>query len=75
VYGLKGFKIEQEAKTILGELSQVQDKFGKFYTDYGIVGKHLSSALGKYNDTLKDADKLNDQVGRITGHKTELIGE
>ncbi|MCL1836457.1 MAG: DNA recombination protein RmuC [Treponema sp.] len=75
VYGLKGFKIEQEAKTILGELSQVQDRFGKFYTDFSLVGKHLSNALGKYNDSSKSAEKLNDQVGRITGNKTELLGE
>jgi len=75
VYGLKGFKIEQEAKTILGELSQVQDKFGKFFNDYSLVGKHLSSAIGRYNDTEKHAEKLNDQINKITGQRTELIGE
>jgi len=75
VYGLKGFKIEQEAKTILGELSQIQNKFGKFFTEYSQVGKHLSNAIGKYNDTEKSAEKLNDQVNRITGQRTELIGE
>jgi len=75
VYGLKGFKIEQQAKTILGELSRVQERFQKFYTDYNLVGKHLSNAISKYNDTEKGAEKFNDQVGRITGQKTELIGE
>jgi DNA recombination protein RmuC len=73
VFGLKGLKIEQEAKTILGELSQVQDKFGKFFADYSLVGKHISNALGKFNDSTKNADKLNDQIGRITGQKSELI--
>ena len=73
VYGLKGFKIEQEAKTILGELSQVQEKFVKFFADYSLVGKHLSNAIGKYNDSSKSAEKLNDQVNKITGQKTELI--
>lgn len=75
VYGLKGFKIEQEAKTILGELSKVQDRFLKFYSDYNLVGKHLANALGKYNDSEKSAEKINDQVSRITGQKTELIGD
>ena len=73
VFGLKGLKIEQEAKTILGELSQVQDKFGKFFTDYSLVGRHLSNAAGKFNDSAKGAEKLNEQIGRITGQKTELI--
>ena len=75
VYGLKGFRIEQEAKTILGELSRVQEKFGKFFTEYGLVGKHLSNALVKFNDSEKNAEKLNDQINRITGQQTELIGD
>jgi DNA recombination protein RmuC len=75
VYGLKGFRIEQEAKTILGELSGVQDKFGKFYAEYNLVGKHLSNALGKFNDSEKNAEKLNDQINRITGQRTELIAD
>lgn len=73
VFGLKGLKIEQEAKTILGELSQVQDRFGKFFADYSLVGKHINNAIGKYNDSAKGAEKLSEQIGRITGHKTELI--
>jgi len=75
VFGLKGLKIEQEAKTILKDISQVQDRFGKFFTDYSLVGKHLSSAINKYNDTEKSAEKLNEQVIRLTGQKTDFIEE
>jgi DNA recombination protein RmuC len=75
VFGLKGLKIEQEAKTILGELSQIHDKFGKFFSDYSLVGKHINNALGKFNDSAKGAEKLNDQINRITGQKTELVEE
>ena len=73
VFGLKGLKIEQEAKTILGELSQIQDKFGKFFSDYSLVGKHLSMAANKFSDTEKRAEKLNEQINRVTGQRTELI--
>ncbi|MCL1958649.1 MAG: DNA recombination protein RmuC [Spirochaetes bacterium] len=72
-FGLKGLTIEQEAKTILGDIAQVQDRFGKFFADYSLVGKHITNALGKYNDSSKNAEKLNDQMGRLTGQKTELI--
>jgi DNA recombination protein RmuC len=75
VFGLRGLKIEQEAKTILGELSQVQDRFGKFFADYSLVGKHISSAVNKYADSEKSAGKINDQINKITGNKTELIAE
>jgi len=74
-FGLKGLTIEQEAKTILGDIAQVQDRFGKFFADYSLVGKHITNALGKYNDSAKSAEKLNDQMGRLTGKKTDLIEE
>ncbi|MCL2265293.1 MAG: DNA recombination protein RmuC [Treponema sp.] len=73
VFGLKGLKIEQEAKTILGEISQIQDRFGKFYADYSLVGRHINNALGKFNDSAKGAEKLNDRINGITGQKTELL--
>jgi DNA recombination protein RmuC len=72
-FGLNGMKIEQEAKMILGELAQIQNKFAKFYEDYSVVGKHLNNAIGKYNDTTKSADKFNERVSGLTKQKTELI--
>ncbi len=66
------YGVEQEAKTILGELSQIQDRFGKFFTDYSLVGKHISNALGKFNDSTKGAEKLNEKINKITGQKNEL---
>ena len=71
-YGLKGFQIEQQTKTIIGELSQVQDKFSRFYTDFSLVGKHISNASQKYDETVKKAEKFNDQITKVTGNKLEL---
>jgi DNA anti-recombination protein RmuC len=72
-FGLRGLNVEQEAKAILGELSHIQDRFGKFFTDYSLVGKHLTTVINKYADTEKSAGKLNEQIGKVTGQKTELI--
>lgn len=73
VFGLKGLQIEQQAKIIMGELSKVQINFGKFYSDFTVIGTHLKNATSKYEDSLKKAEKFNDQIGKITGIKTELI--
>jgi DNA recombination protein RmuC len=73
VYGLKGFKIEQQAKTIIGELSNVQTSFGKFYEDFTLVGKHLGNASAKYEESVKKAEKFNDKIGQVTGNKLELV--
>lgn len=73
VYGLKGFRIEQQAKVIMGELSNVQSSFNKFYDDFTLVGKHLGNATSKYEESLKKAEKFNDKIGQITGNKFDLI--
>lgn len=73
VYGLKGFRIEQRAKVIMGELSNVQSSFNKFYDDFTLVGKHLGNATSKYEESLKKAEKFNDKIGQITGNKFDLI--
>lgn len=73
VYGLKGFKIEQQAKTIIGELTSVQQAFGNFYTDFTMVGKHLNNATSRFNDSLRRADKLNDKITKITGVDIDLV--
>jgi DNA recombination protein RmuC len=72
-YGLKGFRIEQQAKLIIGELSKVQDSFGDFYGDFTLIGRHISNASKKFDDSLKKADRFNDKVSRITGLKMDLI--
>jgi DNA recombination protein RmuC len=72
-YGLKGFRIEQQAKLIIGELSKVQDSFGDFYGDFTLIGRHISNASKKFDDSMKKADRFNDKVSRITGLKMDLI--
>lgn len=73
VYGLKGMKIEQQAKLILEELSTVQSAFAKFYGDFTLIGKHLNYAISKYNESLKTADRFNDKLSQITGAKHDLL--
>ncbi|MBN2325261.1 MAG: DNA recombination protein RmuC [Spirochaetes bacterium] len=74
VFGLKGFRIEQQAKTIIGELSKVQSTFSEFYGDFSVLGRHIKNASAKYDDTIRRADRFSEQVGRITGVQRR-IGE
>jgi DNA recombination protein RmuC len=73
VLGLKGFKIEQQAKLILAELSKVQSSFSDFFSDFSLVGKHIKNAIAKYDDSAKKAERFNDRISEITGVRTELI--
>jgi DNA recombination protein RmuC len=73
ILGLKGFKIEQQAKLIMSELTRVQTSFSDFYADFSLIGRHLKNAESKFEETAKKADKFNDRIAGITGVKTELL--
>jgi DNA recombination protein RmuC len=65
-YGLRGFRIEQQAKTIIGELAKVQDAFSAYSEDFTLLGKHIKNAAGKFDDCQKKADRFSERVSRIT---------
>jgi DNA recombination protein RmuC len=65
-YGLKGFQIEAQAKTIIGDLGKVKSDFDKFFIDFQLVGKHIENAGNKYKDCEKRADYFSDKVARLT---------
>jgi DNA recombination protein RmuC len=71
--GLKGFKIEQQARVIMTELARVQGAFRDFYGDFILVGKHLKNAAGKFDESLRKAERFNDRIGEITGIKRDLV--
>ncbi|UCB46513.1 MAG: DNA recombination protein RmuC [Spirochaetota bacterium] len=73
VFGLKGFRIEQQAKEIIGELTKVQSSFRNFYADFSVVGRHIKNASSKFDDSMKRADNFNEQITKLTGVKTELV--
>jgi len=74
VFGLRGFQIEEKAKIIMSQLSQVQKGFSDFYGDFQLLGKHLGNAQGKYDESVKRVTRLHGKIGEITGDKGELDG-
>jgi DNA recombination protein RmuC len=72
VYGLKGFKIEQQAWQIVNQLTALQNNFSDFYKEFTIIGRHLDNASGKFRDCQKKAERFHDKVSEITGLKVDL---
>lgn len=72
VFGLKGLKVEQEAKKIVGELSDIQDKFAKFYSEYNKVSQYLNNATKSLDNTNKKANTLNISLSKVTDSRPEL---
>ena len=73
-FGLKGLKIEQQTKEILKNLVKVQDGFAHFYADFSLLGKHISNASGKYDETARKAEKFHERLANFTGVPAEIPG-
>ncbi len=63
--GLRGMKIEQKTQEILQYIGTLRQDFGKFAEDFTTVGKHLSNAKTKYDDSNRRLDKLSNRFEQI----------
>lgn len=57
--GLRGLKVEENAKAILKGLSGLGVEMGKFQEEFNIVGSHLGNAAGKYAEAQKRLEKVS----------------
>jgi len=63
--GLKGLKVEENAKSILKSLSALEIEIDKFKEEFNILGSHLINANTKYADSQKRLDKVSDKLENI----------
>lgn len=69
--GLKGMKIQQQAQDILRHLSQIRQDFGKFNTDFAMIGSHLTNAKNRYDDSQRRLDKFSNRLEQIDTASTD----
>ncbi len=66
--GLRGLRIEQNAREILGALARLQGDLGRFREHFETLGRHVTNAKNKYDEastTLARLEtKLEDAAGR-----------
>lgn len=70
--GLRGLEVEQNARLILEQLGRLRGDFGRFKDDFSTLGKHLSSARSKYEDTEKRLVRFEDKL-MMTGDQSEKL--
>jgi DNA recombination protein RmuC len=56
--GLQGLQIEKNAERILKQLSQMDTDFSKVEEDFQTLGRHLTNARGKYDETQQKLDQF-----------------
>jgi DNA recombination protein RmuC len=67
--GLKGLKVEENAKNILKSLSALGIEIDKFKEEFNTLGSHLTNANSKYLDSQKRLDKVADKLVNIQDAK------
>lgn len=70
--GLRGMQIEERAKEILADLSRLQTDYVKVTESYEVLGKHITNASSKYEETSRLIGKFGDKVDQIED-KTEPV--
>ncbi len=65
--GLRGLKVEEEAKQIMENLAHIGLGLDAFYGDYEVLGKHLSNARTKYDDGDRKLNSFRDSLERLSG--------
>lgn len=60
--GLRGLRVEESARQILGLLGHLQGDLGRFREDFRIVGRHLGNAASAYDAADKRLEKLADRL-------------
>ena len=60
--GLRGLKVEENAKAILKSLGALAIETDKFKEDFNILGNHLVNANTKYADAQKRLDRVSDRL-------------
>ncbi len=63
--GLRGMKIQEQAKDILEHLGQLHQDFVNFSDDFSVIGKHLTNARNKYDESTRRLDKITNRLDQI----------
>lgn len=65
--GLKGMRIEEDAREILGQLGHLQGDLDRFREDFRLVGRHLGNATAAWSTADKRMEKLAERFVTIEG--------
>lgn len=73
LHGLKGMKVEQHAREIQAELGGLGQQFATFWTAFEKVGAHLANASRQFDESTKQATRLEERFGRVAGAAVEPV--
>lgn len=70
VFGLKGMRIEKQAREMIGAIDKLGREHERFADEFDLLGKHLGNAQKKYSDSQRRFDRIESHVERIKSAQT-----
>jgi DNA recombination protein RmuC len=64
VQGLKGLQIEEHAREVMTYVAELNRDFGRFKSDFDVVGKHLGNAQTKYAESERRLSRFETKLER-----------
>lgn len=62
ILGMRGMQVSKKAKEILNTIKVMESEFAKVTDSFDVVGKHLSNAQSKYDDTNKILNRFETRL-------------
>lgn len=75
IVGLRGLKVQEEARTILAKLASFQKDFTRVAEEFGKVGTHLQQALNRHGDAQQTFDRLRGRVEALGSPESLPLAE
>jgi DNA recombination protein RmuC len=70
--GLRGLRVEANARRVVDALATLQGDLGRFADDFEVVGKHLNNARTRWEEAARRLDRFAGRLTEVTDHADDL---
>lgn len=65
LFGLKCLSVEKNAEAVLGHCGRLQQDMERFVTEYETLGRHLTNARSKYEESTRRLDRFRGKLEQV----------
>ncbi len=70
--GLRGLRVEANARRVLDALSALRGDLDRFQGDFEVVGKHLGNARTRWEEAARRLDRFGDRLSEVSDRAGEV---
>jgi DNA recombination protein RmuC len=70
--GLRGLRVEANARQVVDALSTLQGELGRLREDFEVVGKHLGNARARWDEAARRLDRFEGRLADVSERADEL---